>query len=1665
MTGSLGHLAAVVTLDIDPFKQSSNALNATIRATGAALTAQERAVKAFGGSLNNMKAVYSSMQQQANNYNAKLETQKAKYDELISKTAATAEEQKKLTARQANATAAFNRTQAQATKLAGEMHRLGLQIDQQDSKWYKAGKAAGTFGNAAISASHKLNGIGNTMTTHVTAPVVAGFGYAARSAINFNSEIDKIGPLLSNNGKITRSVRKELDQMANASKRWATEYGISTSKINAGLEELVKRGYSAQQAMGAMPSILAAAKASGDDFNDVMKVSTSTLEQFGLKSNTTAGMLKNTRRVTDSLTYTANATAAGFQDMGDAMTYVGPTAHAAGLSLEETASAIGLMSNQGIEGSVAGTALRSALTRLMKPTKQNIAGFKELGINVAAFKKHTLTLPEILNQVKNNTRGWTKEQRAAAIAMAFGTEAQAGMNALVSEGGDALSDLTEKTEKANGSTQKIADTMNNTAAAKIDRFKESLHVLAINMGENLVPAIMPLVKDMTVMVKKFGELDSATQKNIVKWLALAAVIGPATKLLGSGVGVIGGLGKAFSGTALTISRFNAASKNGAKGFKLLHASLSQTAFNLGKFGKSAEIAKGSTTALATGAVSAEKAMESTAGASTAAATGIGLLPAAIAGVTLAAGVGVAAWATYNTTLDRSKERTRRWGSDVGSYADKALTKFKNFNGQASAELNSFAKSSTGDGKKAAEAFKNMGDQIEKTGNDINGKLKNVLKDLPASVRDVSEKSVNEQVKANNKTISNAKKLSNNVAGILKSHNGNMNKLTAEQHTYVLNAQRKLGDDEVKILGISNSKKKNVLKALNGDVKNLTKQQAQDVENQITNALEQEQRAYIKNADKIKNLYKDGLISKKQYNKMMSALDKDHATKVNDNLGVISGLEKQYGTEHGYRLNEILKLNKTTWGQVGSLLDKHKDKLSSVAKTYGNVSQSAKKAGDMWNSIVLDPKTGEIKTNSQEALNEMAKTGQGWEKLKFMGKHAKIDSNAKSMIAEAAIQSGRWKDLPWEDKKALLAIEGKGKKEMQEMIEGINDWDKLSPKQQTAIVHAKGRKELAEALISANEWNKLTPKQQNFLVKSQGSRDLVDLLTKLGKWNSISPKAQKAVIEGKGSAEVADMLIQMGQWNNLTPEEKELIVGGNVESQIVNDMVQIGMWNQLTVDEKKAVVRDQATANLVFAMKKTGEWDKLPIQDKNAIIHDKASATIINALNKVDKWNGIDPIAHDAIINDKFTAPIIAAMIKNGEWNNLKYEDKQAIVNTGNSPINLANLITAYGSFNDLPDAKKNLIIDDAPARQKLKDAGILISQYNTNTFIETKALSANDQDLIDKLQTGHQAIVVWNKHQVVVKKMNGNNVQLMDTINGSRTAVDEYNKKNPNRKDFTGDSSSVETASGRSQKAIKVHNDYMVDLKHFTGDPGSILDASLKSQKAIKVHNEYHVDTKKLPGDPTSVMTASNNGRTAIGSYNKKTPVTHHLKALDKASNIAWIALGALGKWNAFVPAVHVLTTIVKKITGHARGTNDFEGGPTYVNDESGSTFRELIRVPSGEMFIPHGRNVLLNLPRHSEIVPARQTQKLINIPQYAKGTPKFSHAIAEISKLPTSTNNSSVVNTNTDNSITINAINVTVSGDGGSQQIGRQVAESVQAEIRKLLNSDTAAMGGGNYY
>ncbi|MGV3336689.1 phage tail tape measure protein [Latilactobacillus curvatus] len=1124
MAQSLGHLASTVSLNIDPFKSSSNALKAQIRANSSALKAQDAAFKSSGNNINNMKSVYSSMEQQMKNYNAQLARQKEAYDKLKGKTAETEAEQEKLTARQANAANQYNKTSANIEVLNGKMVAIQKQILTQNDGWIKASEKLSAFSNKTAQVSQKLSSVGRDMTTKVTLPIVAGLGYAAKSAVDFNSQISAIGPLLTNGGKITASVRKELDQMGNSSKTWAMQFGISTGKINDGMSEMVKRGYSAKQTMGAMPAVLNASKASGEDFNDVMSVSTSTLEQFGLKTESTSGMLKNTTRVTDSLTYVANATAAGFDTMGEAMTYVGPSAHAAGISLEETAAAIGVMSQKGIEGSVAGTALRGALTKLLNPSNKNRQGFKELGVSVDDFKKGTLTLPEILDKIKNNTEGWTDQQRASSIALAFGTEAQAGMNALISSGGDELRKYTKGAQEASGTTKQIADQLNNTQAAKVARFKESIHVLSIEVGEKLLPALLPLVEKATDMVQSFAKMDDATQQSIIKWAIFAATIGPVAGTMGK-VGTVVSQGSSlFSIFAKKVGEANVASQLAAGG--------------LGKLGPAALEGAAGTEALAGGATAA-----------TAALSPVGL---AVLGTVAVVGAGVAVWELWGKKAVESADRTARWGTDIGANADKSLSKMQDFSSGVGNALDGFAGKSQSTTKAVTDSFDGMYKQLEKDSSKTLTKLQKDVADLPKFAQESAQQDLARKKKENNDALVDAQQQNNLVKAVMSKHNGDVSKLSDDEKQIVLNARTRINADELKLLQIGGKAKKVVLETLNGDVSKLSRQNREQSIQDLSKQYTKEKDIYNKQSDSIKKAYKDGAISADTYKKSMKELETNHKSSVDNMAAATLKLDRANGKSKD-EIMQDLGVYETSYKRAAEIVDSQTKKMSKstslIAADTNSMSKETAKANQQWNSMIFDPKTGKVKTNAQEEVNKAAQSEEGWANLKYDLKHANLSSNAKLMIGEAALANGKWEELTWKEQQAIVAV--KGNKEMADIIQQFGIWDQFTLEQKEAILHGDASP-IANLLLKGGQWNDLSLKEQQALVKDKATVPLVNILDKYGVWQGLSDEEKNAVLNTKGAPALADMVIKYGTWNDLPQKQKDLLINNDDARQKLID---------------------------------------------------------------------------------------------------------------------------------------------------------------------------------------------------------------------------------------------------------------------------------------------------------------------------------------------------------------------------------------------------------------------------------------------------------------------------------------------------------------------------------
>lgn len=1113
MTGNLGHLAATVSLNIDPFRASARTLSSTIKATTAELKAQDIAFKGSEKSVGGMRTVYGTLERQMQQYEAQLKQER---ETLVKRSKAVKEgngDMEKLTTREANAASAVNKTAAQMALLNNRMAAMRKEILLQSNGWTQMSQKAAAFSKVTGKVGSSLASFGSKATMAVTAPIAAGFTAAAKSAIDFNSQIDAIGPLMTNGAAVTGKYRTQLDQLASSSKKWAVQYGISTTSINNGLADLVRAGYSASQSMKMMPAILDASRASGEDFNSVMEVVTSTMTQFGVKA-------ANTTSVTDAMTYAANATKSGFSDMGEAMQYTGQSAHAADVSLTETVADIGLLSNAGLQGSTAGTAFNMMLQKLAGASTKAGSPMAKLGINIKAFKAGQIGLPEVIEQVTKATEGKNKVDKVAAVNAAFGERGGRAVLALLNAGAPAMRKLTKETQDAAGATKKVSDIMGNTAAANFNKLKSSVQVLGIEVGENLLPSITPLVGKATEMVQAFGKLDKGTQQSIIKFTLFAAAAGPVSSALGGMFKIISGGAGAFSAVAAGIGRAQTAAKIGASGFDVLKSTFSETAFKA----LSAAPAIAETGEAATGAAAGGSALL----------TSLAPLSVALVGVAGVAIAGYGVWKIWGEKAYEASQRAQTWGSDIGAAADKSATKMKDASGEISGALDNTNQSAKTNSKQIVDGFNSMAQAAKQAADQSDVAAKKLAKSLGGDAGDALLAAAAKEKVANDKRVKQVQENAAKVKAIMKSAGDEQGKLTADQLQVIKNLQQDSAIDAVKTLRLSGKQQNNVTKAILGERVTMSATAAKKQYTDSVYAMEQE---YESTAKKRKAINDNDKLSTTEKNATIEGLERDHKSKMDAiYLSMVQALKAQ-GMSNKEVQAQLQQDMGMTAEQAEAAMNRYKKAMNGgvtstkqfAASVSKNMSANVKKAGNDWNSLVLDPKTGKVVTNLPEVLQQTASTKEGWKRLTFDLKYAKISSNAKETLLAAMIQTDKWNKMTVKQKYALMTTAGK--QDLADIIDQLDLWNQLNPKQMAAVVKGDSSS-LVAAIDKVQLWNQLSPSQLELIVHDKASATIITALQKSGQWNALPLAEKEAIVNAKGAAQVAQLSLQYGTFNSL-----------------------------------------------------------------------------------------------------------------------------------------------------------------------------------------------------------------------------------------------------------------------------------------------------------------------------------------------------------------------------------------------------------------------------------------------------------------------------------------------------------------------------------------------------
>lgn len=277
---------------------------------------------------------------------------------------------------------------------------------------------------------------------------------------------------------ISGATGEEFEKLKNQAIQLGADTAFSSTQAAEGMENLAAAGFETSEIIEAMPGLLDLAAASGEDLANSSDIAASTLRGFGLEASK-AG------HVADVLAENANRTNSSVAETGEAMKYIAPLARAAGISMEETAAAIGIMANAGIQGSQAGTTLRGALSRLSKPTDDMQLAMKQLGISFYDSEGKMKSLSEQVSMLKEAMSDMTDEQKNNYLVTLYGQESLSGMLALINEGPDSLSKLTDAYEACDGSAQKAAETMQDNLSGAVEQLKGSAESLGIVFYENV----------------------------------------------------------------------------------------------------------------------------------------------------------------------------------------------------------------------------------------------------------------------------------------------------------------------------------------------------------------------------------------------------------------------------------------------------------------------------------------------------------------------------------------------------------------------------------------------------------------------------------------------------------------------------------------------------------------------------------------------------------------------------------------------------------------------------------------------------------------------------------------------------------------------------------------------------------------------------------------------------------------------------------------------------------------------------------------------------------------------------------------------------------------------------------------------------------------------------
>lgn len=1035
---NLGELVATATLDIAPFQTNTKQLKTYLRGVDSSLKAVEKSISGQGSKIKALRSVYNETGQALKGYQSLLVKQTEKYNALKSNIGDVASATEKEKSQLLGARTAMMDTAAKISELQGRLQSLATEINI----FSRMGSAMTNFGNKLTALGAGAVNLGSTLTGAVTTPLV-GIGVAAMTTFgNFEQQMNRVKAISGATGG-------QFDQLKQRAVELGASSVFSASEVAQAMENMASAGMNVNDIYSASAGVMDLAAVSGRDMGLAAEAVASAMNQFGI-----AG--ENATHVADVYAKAAADTNAETVDMAEAMKYAGPVMSSLNSSFEETAAAIGIMSNAGIKGSQAGTTLRTAMQRLAAPTDVASKLMQSLGISAYNSEGQMKPISELLPHLQERLSGLSEEQRNNALNTLFGKESLSGMLALLDSAGPEFDGVVSGLQNSNGAAKEMADTMNSGLTGSIENLKGKLETAAITVSERFAPYIEQLADKVGELTEWFTNLSEEQQDQIIKWGLVAAAAGPALVVFGK---VAGALGTTFK-------------------------ALGTVSSGIGKVvGKVAPLIT-NFAGMETAAVGATGATSNFGGAVGLLSNPLGLVVGGAAA--LAGGLVVLA-----NAKEHAREEAQKYGTTLSGETKGALDQFGTAVTNTKIAMTNFETGAVQSADNVKTAVADMMKQITDGAEKSKARIDELAQKFGFTDEQVAAaKAKQDQI------VQNSQTMADQITSIYEKHNGDVSKLTTTEKTIVESNMKQLCEARVKELNLGKSKEKAVLSTFNGEIGKMTMAQLKDSSKALQAAMKEEQKAYKDQRSGLKESLDQGIIDQQEYNTRMTALKEQHKATMSEFGQALVKIAQEQDAQSGQfgvyaeKIRRVLADYDMSFEDLSQRAMESANKIgqhTAMIGTYtSDMSTDARNATDQWNALTLDPLTGELKTNAVQEVTKALTAENGWNNMEFILKNANVNSNARVEVADALQKLGEW-DKTTPEQKELLFRNDKGLLAIYQSKDQLDIWNGMPTNVKELLCEDKNFTSNAErAKEMLNKWNSATPDQKDLIAHNKTS---------------------------------------------------------------------------------------------------------------------------------------------------------------------------------------------------------------------------------------------------------------------------------------------------------------------------------------------------------------------------------------------------------------------------------------------------------------------------------------------------------------------------------------------------------------------------------------------------